>query len=228
MKAIDEKVQLLKLHPAVQGLDDEAVREVADAAELVRCESGDVVCQPNEAITSIYLVIHGRLKLELMDLHGRVVVCRFQGRGGQVGGVAASLGEPQPFRCTSEGPSTLLRLEYATFLGLAHKHDGFRANYARLMADSVRQALFHEKTARPARITAFFHRSDATRVVSRKAMERLVQLGDSLHLFADRPRRLTEFAKGRLSKTGGRWAPRKSDARRPSGCIAVGSCSTST
>ena len=187
MTAIDEKVQLLRLHPAVHGLDDEAIREIADAAELVRCESSDVLCQPNDAITSIYLVIHGRLKLELMDLQGRVVVRRYQGRGGLIGAVAASLGEPQPFRCTSEGPSTLLRLEYAAALGLAHKYDGFRANYARLLADTVRQALFQEKTARPPRITAFFHRSDATRVMSRKALERLVQLGESPNLFADRP-----------------------------------------
>jgi len=202
MTTLEDKIQLLKLHPVTQGLNDEAVAEIARAAEIVRCEAGHVLCHPNASVTSIYLVIHGRLKLELMDLHGRVVVTRFQGRGGQIGGVAASLGEPQPFICSSEVPSTLLRLDYSTALGLAHKHEAFRANYAHLMAESVRQAIFHEKTARPPRISAFFHLSSATRVVSRTAMERLVQLGESPHVFSDQPVRVNGLSE-RLLADGG-------------------------
>jgi NTE family protein len=180
------RIQLLKLHPVVQGLNDAAIHEIAAAAEVVHCEAGHVLCHPDEAVTSIFLIIHGRVRLELMDLHGRVVMSRRQGRGGQVGGIAALLAEPQPFLCTSEEPSTLLKLEYAQASSLARKYDLLRENIARSIADSVKRAIIQDKAARPTRISAFFHRSDATRVVSRRAIERLVQLGESLHRFADR------------------------------------------
>src|SRR5688572_29099646 len=96
----------------VQGLEDAAIYEIAAAAEVIHCETGQVLCHPDEVVTSLFLVIHGRVSLELMDVNGRVVVHRVQGRGGQVGGIAAILAEPQPFRCTAVEPSTLLKFEY--------------------------------------------------------------------------------------------------------------------
>lgn len=186
MTAADEKFQLLKLHPCVAGLDDDAIREISDATEILRCEPGYVLFQPNQAVTSICLVIQGRLRLELFDVHGRIVVQRFQTPGGQVGGLAAALAEPQPFACTAEDPSLLLKIEYGAALEFARRYDAFRANYARLIAESAKQALMRDKVPVPTRITAFFHRGDQTREVTRRLMERLVQLGESPHAFSDR------------------------------------------
>ncbi|HMP06164.1 MAG TPA: cyclic nucleotide-binding domain-containing protein, partial [Lacipirellulaceae bacterium] len=88
---------LLQLHPCVEGLDAAALDELSQIVEVVRCDAGHIVFHPQEAITSVYLVINGRLQLQLRDTHGKTVVERVQGRGGQVGGLAAALGEPQPF-----------------------------------------------------------------------------------------------------------------------------------
>ena len=186
MTPTDEKSQYLKLHPCCAGLSDEAIRELADAAEIVRFEAGEAVFRPQEPITSINLVVHGRLRLEILDAQGRVVVQRFQTRGGQVGGLAAALAEPQPFRCTAEDPSTLLRVEYARGLEFSRRHEAFRANYARLIAESAKQAILNDKAPSPPRIMAFFHRDERTREVSRKLLERLVQLDESPRAFCDR------------------------------------------
>jgi NTE family protein len=182
----DERVQLFRLHPCSLGLDEAALQEVAAAAEIIRCEAGDVIVDSQTPVTSIYLVIHGRVRLQLLDIQGRVAVQRFQSRGGQVGGMAAALGEPQPFRCAAEDPSVLLRFDYATALSFSRRHEAFRANYARLMAESVKQALLYEKTPSPPQIVAFLHRSEATREVSRRALGRLVALGETPHAFVDR------------------------------------------
>jgi hypothetical protein len=57
----DKKFLLLKMHPCVAGLSDEAVQEIADAGELLHFNSGDVVHRSHEVVTSVNLVIHGRL-----------------------------------------------------------------------------------------------------------------------------------------------------------------------
>ncbi|MDC0935141.1 cyclic nucleotide-binding domain-containing protein [Pirellulales bacterium] len=73
----DDKVLLLKLHPCARGLSEEALDEIAEAAEMIRCEPGDVVCRADEPVASVYLIVHGRLRLNLLDLHGKVVMQRF-------------------------------------------------------------------------------------------------------------------------------------------------------
>lgn len=73
----DERVQLFRLHACSLGLDEAALQEIASAAELMRCEAGDVIVDPQTPVTSIYLVIHGRVRLQLLDIQGRVAVQRF-------------------------------------------------------------------------------------------------------------------------------------------------------
>ena len=166
MTADVEKVQLLRLHPCVEGLDDAAVGELAEIAELVRCNPGDVVFAPNEAVTSVYLVINGRLKLQLFDLNGKVVVQRFQGRGGQVGGLAAALAEPQPFVCTAEDPSLLMRMDYGAAHGVCPDARRFssRTTPARWPIRCGRQSCAEKRPTVP-RIAAFFHAGEATRAI---------------------------------------------------------------
>ena len=110
----DDKFLLLKMHPASRGLADRVIREIADAAELVRCEPGQHVYRANEVLTSVYLVMHGRLKQSLVDSRGNVLTTRFQTAGGQFGGLAAALAEPAPVDCVAEpkrkaGPSRRAR-----------------------------------------------------------------------------------------------------------------------
>ena len=163
-----------------------AGQEIADAAEIVRCERGDLICRADEPVHFVYLVVHGRIRLELLDVHGKLVMQRFQTAGGQFGAMAASLAEPTPVNCTAEDPSALLRIDYGKALEFSKKYDAFRDNYMRMISESVKQTLFNDKTpVRPA-VTVFIHQSDETRVVSKKLAERLVGLGETPCLFCDR------------------------------------------
>jgi predicted acylesterase/phospholipase RssA/CRP-like cAMP-binding protein len=182
----NEKELSLRLHPCSRGLSDSAIAAIADAAHLMRCESGEVICTPDEPVTSVYLIVHGRLQLSCFDHQGRVVLQRFQPAGGQFGGLSATLTEPTPIQCVAEDPSVLLRFDFETFWALTRDHDAFRANFAALVTTSVKQVLFNEKAPVRPRLITFFHQSDETRIVSRAVLQRLTELGETCFVFTDR------------------------------------------
>jgi predicted acylesterase/phospholipase RssA/CRP-like cAMP-binding protein len=174
----DDKFLLLKMHPVSRGLADRVIREIADAAELVRCEPGEHVLRANEVLTSVYLVMHGRLKQSLVDSRGNVLITRFQTAGGLFGGLAAALAEPVPVDCVAEDRTTLLRLDYTTALELTKQHNDFRLNMSRLMAQVVQQVLLQERKREGPRLVAFCHQSNDSRVLTRKLIGRLMELGE--------------------------------------------------
>ncbi len=182
---INDKFLLFKSHPAARGLDDNAVREISDAAELVRCQPGDVIQPANQVVNSIYLIVHGRLRVTALDPHGRIVLERYHGAGGQFGGLSATLAEPTPVDCVAEDPGTLLRLDYAKAFELTKKHDAFRLNMTRLLAGGIREMIFGNKLPNRPRMLAFFHQSAETRKISRLLFDRLIQLGETPCVLTD-------------------------------------------
>jgi predicted acylesterase/phospholipase RssA/CRP-like cAMP-binding protein len=187
VSADDELVNLLRLHPCVRGLSDEAVQEIAAATQVLRCEPGEPIHRRGDPVTSIYLVIHGRVRMTLLDLEGHAVMERYQSSGGQIGGIAAALAEPAPMECVAEDPSTLLKIDYRQCLALTKKHDAFRINFARLMADAVKRAVFSERVPNRPRSVALLHQTEATRTVSRQLFRRLVSYGEQFCVFTDQP-----------------------------------------
>lgn len=181
----EEKSLLLKLHPCAFGLDDEAINEIAQAAELVRCDAGDIICQTEDVLDSVYLIVHGRLRVSAYDSRGRLVMQRFHSAGSQFGGVGASLAEPLPLECRSEDPSVLLRFHYDVAFDLTKKFDTFRTNVSRMIASSVREALFNERSTRAPALIAFFHQSDETRVIRNQVLRRLIGLEETVTLLTD-------------------------------------------
>ncbi len=185
MSDLDERVQLFKLHPSSRGLSEEALREIAAACELVRYSPGEHIHRTDEPVTSLFLVIHGRLRVTLLDLQGNVMLERYQGSGDQFGGIAAALAEPTPMECVAEDPSTLLRIEYAKAQELSRKYDLFRVNYVQLMAESVKRVLFNDRLISRPKLVAFVHQSPQTRVVTKRLMSRLVEMGEAPGVFTD-------------------------------------------
>ena len=103
---------LFKTHPCSRGLSEPACREIADAAEVVILQPADFVNRRDQPATSVFLIVHGRLKQEVFDVQGKVIMTRYQKAGGQYGGISAAVGEPMPVDCVAEDPSTLLRFDY--------------------------------------------------------------------------------------------------------------------
>ncbi len=181
----DDKFLLLRTHPCSRGLDDEVAQEIADATELVRYHSGDVVLRANQVQTTVDLVIHGRLLLKLTDVHGNLIMERFVSRGGQYGGLSAALSEPAPVECIAADPTTILHLDYQVGLELTQKHDAFRQNMMRLLADGVKQTLFSGRTPVKPQLVAMFHQSEKTREFGRKLIKRLVALEEEPCVLTD-------------------------------------------
>lgn len=187
MNDSEEKLHLFKLHPCARDLSSEALQEIAAACELLRCPSGEIVHRANDPMTSVYLIIHGRLKVEVTDVSGNVLLERHHGAGDQFGGLAAALGEPAPINCVTEEPSSLLKFEYATAMELAKKHDAFRVNFTRLMAESAKRTVFNDRLPNRLRLVGFLHQTDHTRQVSRKLFRRLIEMGETPGVFTDKP-----------------------------------------
>jgi NTE family protein len=204
----DEQLMLLKLHPCARGLSDEALQEIVEATELVRCQPGHCVHRTDDPVTSVYLIIHGRLRISLVDMNGNVIMQRYQGSGDQFGGLAAALAEPSPMECVAVDPSTLLRIDYIKGLELTKKHDQFRVNFTRLMAESVKRSIFNDRLPTRPHLIAFLHQTDQTRIVSEKLFQRLVEMGEKPGVFTDRSDlALTEGVRRRQIRGGDReWS----------------------
>lgn len=182
----DEKLLLLRMHPCAHGLSDQALEEIAEACESIDCHSGQMICRADERVHSVYLVIRGRLRLKLLDIHGNLILRRFETAGGIFGGLAAALADQDSVECLAEDPSMLLRIDYERALELTKKHDLFRTNYLRVVYSAIKQSLLRRKTVVRPRSAAFFHRTDDTRRISNQLMERLVALGEEVCVYTDR------------------------------------------
>jgi NTE family protein len=182
----DDKFLLLKMHGCSKGLSDAALREIADAAELLRCRPGEYLHHAHHTITSVFLLIHGRLSLSLIDVHGNVILQRYQTAGGQFGAVAAALSEPTEMDVIAQEPSTLLRLDYSTALALTKKHEKFRKNFSHLIANQIRGFIYSDKYRRKPTIVSVFHESPASRPLTPRLIRRLLEFGESPCVFSDR------------------------------------------
>ena len=183
----NDKLLLFKSHGCSQGLDEGALKEISDAAELVRCETGEYLHRANEQMTSVYLIVHGRLKQSLVDIHGREVLQRFLTRGGQFGVLGAAQAEPVPVNVVAQEPSALLRLDFDQARTFTRKHETFGLNLTQLIANMVRHVLFPERLPKKPALVAVFHETPASRPLTPRLIERLIELGESPSLMSDQP-----------------------------------------
>ncbi len=182
-----DKFLLLKLHPSVEGLSDEVVREISNQCELLQCVCGEIIHRANEPMNFVYLVIFGRVKQSLLDIQGNVLLERYQIAGSQIGALAAASGEPTPIQIEVVEPTTLLRLSYQTLFALTKQHDIFRQNLSRIIAETVNSTLMGERRKKLPQSIAIFHQSPATRQLTPRLLKRLHALGQLPFVVHDQP-----------------------------------------
>lgn len=175
------------MHPCSDGLSDDALNEIVSQMELVHLEPGEFLHEANARVTSVFFVVHGRLKLLMMDIFGNVVLERFQVSGGQFGGLAAALAEPSPMSCVAVDPTTLLKLAYEEGKELMHLHQVFRSNFTKLLAETTRNTIIRDRKLPRPFLVALIHPSRETRPLTRMAIRRLQELGENPCVFTDDP-----------------------------------------
>jgi len=188
MEITSDKLLLFKSHECSQGLSEEAMKEISDAAELVRCDSGEYVHRANERTQFVYLVVHGRLRQSLVDLHGHELLHRFLTRGTQFGVLSAAQAEPIPVNVIAQEPSALLRFEFEQARTLTRKHGTFGLNITKLLANMVRETLLPAGPRKKAALVAVFHESPASRPLTPRLIGRLLELGESPRVLSDDPK----------------------------------------
>jgi NTE family protein len=189
MEITNDKLLLFKSHECSQGLSDEALKEISDAAELVRCDSGEYVHRANQPMTSVYLIVHGRLRQSLVDMQGNELLHRFLTRGTQFGVLGAAQAEPVPVNVIAQEPSAMLRFDFETAREFTRKYDTFGLNITRLIANMVRHVLMPDRHQKKPALVAVFHESPASRPLTPRLINRLLELGESPRLLSDRPDR---------------------------------------
>ena len=75
-------------------------------------------------MTSVYLIVHGRLRQTLVDMHGNVLLQRFLTRGTQFGALGAAQSDPVPVEVIAVEPSAVLKLDFETTRRFTRKHEG--------------------------------------------------------------------------------------------------------
>ena len=182
---IDDKVLLLKRHACSHGLSDEAICEIAGACDLIKSEPGDYLHRANQKFESVFLLVHGRVKQTIVDIRGNVAAQRFHTAGGQFGALAAALRESAPVDLVVIEPATLLRLEYPAALELTKKHEAFRHNFSKLIADSVLNILLKDRSQKQPALVGVFHQTSATRPITRRLVTRLRELDEKPQVLTD-------------------------------------------
>jgi len=186
MSITEDKLLLFKSHECSRGLSDEALQEISDAAERVLLDSGDYLHHANEVVSSIYLIVHGRLEQSIVDIHGHVLYQRFLVRGSQFGALAVAQADPVPVDVIAVEPSVALKLDAETTLRFTQKHGIFGLNLTQSISNMVRQVLLRNRQLKKPSLVAIFHESQQSRSLTRRLIQRLLELGESVCLMSDR------------------------------------------
>lgn len=180
-----DKLLLFKSHECSKGLSDDAQREISDAAELVQFDSGDYLHRANQPMTSAFLVVHGRLKQLVLDMHGNVLLQRFLKRGAQIGALGAAQSDPVPVEVIAVEPSAVLKLDYETMLRFTRQHEIFGLNLTRSIAGMVKDVLLSDRQPKKPALVTVFHESDESRPLTQRLIQRLLELGETPGLMSD-------------------------------------------
>jgi predicted acylesterase/phospholipase RssA/CRP-like cAMP-binding protein len=150
--------------------------------------AGEQLHAANTVVEHLYLIISGRLRLTVFDVFGNAQFESFLKSGSQYGGLSSVAGQSTPIACAAEDPTTLLQLSYEDMLKLTAKYAVLRRNIARLVASDMRRAVLRDKSPERPRFVGLLHQSDdRTRHVSRRLIDRLLNLGEDVCVLSDKP-----------------------------------------
>jgi len=186
MTVTSDKLLLFKSHECSKSLSDEALKEISDATELVRYDSGEYVHRANQPMTSVYFIVHGRFRQAVVDMHGNTLLHRFLTRGSQFGALGAAQADPVPVDVVALEPSAALKLDFETTLRFTRKHETFGLNLTQSISNMVRQVLLADRIPKKPSIISVFHESKASRPLTPRLTRRLLELGESPSLMSDR------------------------------------------
>ena len=176
-------VDALRSHRSTLGLDEEGLERIASCSELEHAPCGTVVHDARQLITSLLLVIRGRLRLMLQKPDGSQQTVRLLSRGDQFGLLALCQDAKFPVTVVADVDSQVLRIPADDALQLTLDLPLWK----RRLVESIggwQSEQFGDLRPRP-RFIALVHASSSTQLFTGLILRRLEELGERPTVLAD-------------------------------------------
>jgi predicted acylesterase/phospholipase RssA/CRP-like cAMP-binding protein len=160
-------------------LKEEVIQEIADNAELMEFQPGQVVIELDSEINHVYFIVTGRLAGALFDRIGKQITQDIFGRGSVVGLFSVLLPDRSHLQVEAIEPATVLRMTLDELLRLTAKHRDFQITMFRIAANIVKKLVTVDRDLPKPAVVGVFHHSAASRSLTRDLAARLRQLGES-------------------------------------------------
>ncbi|MCA9446879.1 MAG: patatin-like phospholipase family protein [Candidatus Omnitrophica bacterium] len=184
---IDEIRFWLERHPCSKGLDSNCIKEIGENLDLVAVETDEVIVDWHQQITSVYLILKGRIKVTLKGQQGSVAQESFLTGGGQFGILMAAQERQPPCRLVAYEPSTFLKFDFEKAIELGAKYPAFQRNLFRVAGDQVGRLMNLNKIRNQPRVVGIVHQSDSTRLLTERLLSRLSEIESKVGVFGDAP-----------------------------------------
>ncbi len=173
-------------------LKEEAVQDIASAAELMEFQAGGIVIELESEVKHVYFVIIGRLEGVLYDRLGKEIHRDFFRRGSVAGLFTLLLADRSRLQVEAVEPTAVIRLSLDELLRLAAKHRDFQLAMFRISANIVKQLVMVDRELPKPAVVVIVHHSQASRPLAQQLARRLQQLGESPCVAGDDDRFRTE------------------------------------
>jgi NTE family protein len=160
-------------------LKEEAVQDIASAAELMEFPAGGIVIERESEVNHAYFVIVGRLEGVLFDRIGKEILRDFFGRGSVAGLFSALLADRSHLHVEAVEPTSVIRLSLDELLRLTAKHPDFQLAMFRISANIVKKLVTVDRELPKPAVVVIVHHSQASRPLTQQLARRLQQLGES-------------------------------------------------
>ncbi|MCC7081660.1 MAG: cyclic nucleotide-binding domain-containing protein [Burkholderiales bacterium] len=122
-------------------LDPFALQEVAAVMQPVKLAGGAMLCDQGDAGDTLYIVVHGRLRVSVAGARGGRRIVAELGRGESVGEMALLTGERRSARVEAIRDSMLLALSRSAFERVVEQYPRVMAQLARQLVERLKLSL---------------------------------------------------------------------------------------
>ncbi len=167
------------------GLSEESLTALAEAAEWVEFETGEVVIEVDAEITHLYFPITGRVQSTLYDSLGKAAGTDTIGPGRAIALIALGSTDRTLLHVEAVEPVTAIRLTPSALLQLAAKHTDLQTAVFRLTVNAFKRYVMVDRSLPKPSAVGIIHHSEASRPLVGHLARRLKELDEYPAVFGD-------------------------------------------
>ncbi|MGV3484272.1 MAG: patatin-like phospholipase family protein [Planctomycetaceae bacterium] len=167
-------------------IPEDVIEEIAESAERLQVNSGDVLVSIDALCNRVYFVIEGRLEGVLSDRLDKELHRETFGRGSVVGLFSLLAPGSTHLQLTAVEPTTLIQFPLEEVLNLAARHRQFQLAMLTAAANLVKRLVVADRDLPKPAVVGIIHHRDASRHATIHLARRLRQLGETVCVTGDR------------------------------------------